>query len=123
VAQPGRAHRQDRGPPSRLPEAAGTAGIGLGSHDLGVATFAVGLYQAGLFPVLVFTGANSPTTAGRFPRGEAVHFSEHAIRLGVPETAIITEPDAANTGQNISYSRRALCRAGIHPESIWVRLV
>src|ERR1035438_1697274 len=90
-----------------------SAGIGLGSHDLGVATFAAGLYQAGLFPVLVFSGANSPTTAGRFPRGEAVHFSEHAIGLGVPKSAMIVEPDATNTGQNISYSRRALRQAGI----------
>jgi hypothetical protein len=48
-----------------------SAGIGLGSHDLGVATLAADLYHAGLFPVLVFTGANSPTTAARFPRGES----------------------------------------------------
>jgi hypothetical protein len=37
-----------------------SAGIGLGSHDLGVATFAADLYHAGLFPVLVFSGGNSP---------------------------------------------------------------
>jgi hypothetical protein len=55
-----------------------SAGIGLGSHDLGVATLAADLYLAGLFPVLVFTGANSPTTAALLPRGEAVHFAEHA---------------------------------------------
>jgi hypothetical protein len=48
-----------------------SAGIGLGSHDLGVATLAADLYLAGLFPVLVFTGANSPTTAALLPRGEA----------------------------------------------------
>jgi hypothetical protein len=34
--------------------------IGLGSHDLGVAT--AELYHSGLFPTLVFTGGNSPTT-------------------------------------------------------------
>jgi uncharacterized SAM-binding protein YcdF (DUF218 family) len=95
-----------------------SAGIGLGSHDLGVATFAARLYQASLFPVLVFSGANSATTAGRFPRGEAVHFSEHAIQLGVPRSAIIVEPEATNTGQNISYSRRALRQAGIQADSI-----
>ena len=50
------------------------AAIGLGSHDLGVATFAAELYHAGLFPVVVFSGGNSPTTAVRFPRGEAVHY-------------------------------------------------
>jgi uncharacterized SAM-binding protein YcdF (DUF218 family) len=95
-----------------------SAAIGLGSHDLGVATFTAGLYRTGLFPVIVFTGANSPTTASRFPRGEAVHFTEHAIQLGVPESAIITEPHATNTGQNIAYSRRALQQAGVHADSI-----
>ena len=95
-----------------------SAGIGLGSHDLGVATLAADLYHAGLFPVLVFTGANSPTTASRFPRGEAVHFAEHAARLGVPASAIILEPEALNTGQNIEFSRRALATAGIEATSV-----
>ena len=45
------------------------AAIGLGSRDLGVATFAARLYHAGMFPVVVFSGANSPGTAERFPRG------------------------------------------------------
>lgn len=94
------------------------AGIGLGSHDLGVATLAADLYHAGLFPVVVFTGANSPTTAARFPRGEAVHYAEQAMALGVPQSAIIIEPEAVNTGQNITCSRRALADAGITPGSV-----
>ena len=91
------------------------AGIGLGSHDLGVATLAADLYHAGMFPVLVLTGANSPTTRARFPRGEAVHYAEQAMALGVPRSAIIIEPEAANTGQNITCSRRVLAGAGITP--------
>lgn len=92
--------------------------IGLGSHDLGVATRAAELYRAGLFPTLVFTGANSPTTAAVFPRGEAVHFREHAISLGVPAEAILLEPRAANTGQNITLAREVLADAGIHPTTV-----
>jgi uncharacterized SAM-binding protein YcdF (DUF218 family) len=95
-----------------------SAAIGLGSHDLGVATLAASLYQAGLFPVLVFSGGNSPTTGDVFPRGEAVHYAEHAIALGVPERAVIIEPLAANTGQNIDYSRNALAEAGIPVTSV-----
>jgi uncharacterized SAM-binding protein YcdF (DUF218 family) len=95
-----------------------SAGIGLGSHDLGVATLAADLYHAGLFPVLVFTGANSPTTAARFPRGEAIHFAEHTTGLGVPASAVIIEPEAAHTGQNIEFSRIALAAAGIEVTSI-----
>ncbi|MFJ9085854.1 YdcF family protein [Streptomyces sp. NPDC102384] len=92
--------------------------IGLGSHDLGVATHAAELYRSGLFPTLVFTGGNSPTTAKVFPRGEAVHFREHAIELGVPAEAILLEPNAANTGQNITLAREVLAAAGIHPRTV-----
>jgi uncharacterized SAM-binding protein YcdF (DUF218 family) len=83
-------------------------GIGLGSHDLGVATFAAKLYHEGLLPMVVFTGATSRTTAARFPRGEAVHYREHAIQLGVPSDAIRIETRAANTGENLSLTRYLL---------------
>ncbi|MFI6525526.1 YdcF family protein [Streptomyces uncialis] len=92
--------------------------IGLGSHDLGVATHAAGLYRAGLFRTLVFTGGNSPTTRARFPRGEAVHYREHALGLGVPDEAILVEPNAANTGENITFSRDLLAAHGIAPASV-----
>ncbi|WP_405458564.1 YdcF family protein [Streptomyces sp. NBC_00101] len=92
--------------------------IGLGSHDLGVATHSAELYRAGLFPTLVFTGANSPTTARVFPRGEAVHYREHATTLGVPDEAILLEPQAGNTGQNITLSREVLTAAGITPTTV-----
>jgi uncharacterized SAM-binding protein YcdF (DUF218 family) len=84
--------------------------IGLGSHDLGVATCAAGLYQRGLAPLIVFTGAHVPTTADRFPRGEAVHYREHATALGVPADAILVEPAARNTGENLRFSRALLER-------------
>lgn len=92
--------------------------IGLGSHDLGVPAFCAELYRAGLFPALVFTGGPNPTTPERFPRGEAVHFREHAIELGVPAAAILLEPTARNTGQNITLSRDVLAAAGITPKTV-----
>ncbi|WP_431771768.1 YdcF family protein [Streptomyces cucumeris] len=92
--------------------------IGLGSHDLGVPAFCAQLYAAGLFPSLVFTGGLNPTAPERFPRGEAVHFREHAIELGVPESAILLEPRARNTGQNITFSREVLASAGITPRTV-----
>ncbi|GHH53796.1 YdcF family protein [Lentzea cavernae] len=92
--------------------------IGLGSHDLGVAAFAAELYRAGLFPLLVFTGGNSPTTAARFPHGEAVHYREHALRLGVPDSAVLVETLAGNTGQNVSLSRALLSAHGHEPDSV-----
>ncbi|KUN29221.1 hypothetical protein AQJ23_00020 [Streptomyces antibioticus] len=95
-----------------------SAAIGLGSHDLGVATAAADLYRAGLFPIVVFSGGNSATTRARFPRGEAVHYREHALALGVPDEAILVEPKAGNTGQNITFSRELLAQAGIEAESL-----
>jgi uncharacterized SAM-binding protein YcdF (DUF218 family) len=92
-------------------------GIGLGSHDLGVATCAADLFHRGVFPLVVFTGANAPTTVTRFPRGEAVHYREHAISLGVPDSAILVEPQARNTGDNITFTRELLANHGVHVSS------
>ncbi|MFE4589026.1 YdcF family protein [Streptomyces laurentii] len=92
--------------------------IGLGSHDLGVADAAVDLYKRGMAPLLVFTGATSPTTRERMPRGEAVHYQERATELGVPNSAVMVEPRARNTGENIRFSRDLLTDAGIEVSSV-----
>jgi uncharacterized SAM-binding protein YcdF (DUF218 family) len=82
--------------------------IGLGSHDLGVADTTADLYRRGMMPLIVFTGATSQTTRERMPRGEAEHYRERAMELGVPEPAILVEPNARNTGENIRFSRALL---------------
>ncbi|GLW68451.1 hypothetical protein Kpho02_07500 [Kitasatospora phosalacinea] len=82
--------------------------IGLGSHDLGVADTTAGLYRRGMAPLIVFTGATSRTTQHLMPRGEAVHYRERAVELGVPSSAILVEPNARNTGENILFSRTLL---------------
>lgn len=86
--------------------------VGLGSHDLGVATHAAELFHAGYAERIVFTGANAPTTVEHFPRGEAVHYREHALALGVPDSAILVEPRATNTGENITFTRQLLAERG-----------
>ncbi|MFE9483442.1 YdcF family protein [Streptomyces spororaveus] len=92
--------------------------IGLGSHDLGVAETAVELYERGMAPLLVFTGATSPTTRERMPRGEAVHYRERALELGVPSSAVLVEPRARNTGENITFSRELLHEVGVAVSSV-----
>jgi uncharacterized SAM-binding protein YcdF (DUF218 family) len=67
---------------------------------------------------MVFTGANAPTTKDRFPRGGAVHYREYAIRHGVPEAAILVEPLARNTGENIEYTRKMLLGHKVKVDSI-----
>ncbi|MFF6891301.1 YdcF family protein [Streptomyces microflavus] len=95
-----------------------SVGIGLGSHDLGVADETVNLYQRGKFPLIVFTGATSRTTRDRMPRGEAEHYRERALELGVPASAILVEPEARNTGENINFTRELLTGRGIDVPSV-----
>lgn len=92
-------------------------GIGLGSHDLGVAIIATDLYHRSYYPRIVFTGANAPTTIERFPRGEAVHYREYAIEHGVPGDAILTESAATNTQENFELTRGLLDSHGISVSS------
>ncbi|GAA2773657.1 YdcF family protein [Kitasatospora cinereorecta] len=92
--------------------------IGLGSHDLGVAAETAGLYLRGLVKKIVFTGGPNPSRPDAFPRGEAAHFAEHAASLGVPDTSMLREPNARNTGQNISFSREVLIAAGVEVASV-----
>ncbi|WP_333737265.1 YdcF family protein [Streptomyces sp. IBSBF 2806] len=92
--------------------------VGLGSHDLGVADTSAALYHRGMAPLIVFTGATSRTTQKLMPRGEAVHYSERAFELGVPESAVLVEPRARNTGQNIMYSKELLEATGLAVSSV-----
>ncbi|WP_405797733.1 YdcF family protein [Streptomyces sp. NBC_01506] len=92
--------------------------VGLGSHDLGVADTAVDFYRRGMAPLIVFTGATSRTTAERMPRGEAVHYRERALALGVPAAAVLVEPQARNTGENIRFSRALLTEADVKVSSV-----
>ncbi|MFJ8108805.1 YdcF family protein [Streptomyces sp. NPDC096132] len=82
--------------------------IGLGSHDLGVADATADLFHRGMAPVVLFTGATSRTTRERMPRGEAEHYRDRAVELGVPASVILVEPNARNTGENIRFSRTLL---------------
>jgi len=91
--------------------------VGLGSHDPGVPVYVAELFHRGLFPLIVFTGANAPTTVERFPRGEAVHYREIAMEHGVPDEAILVEPNALHTGQNLDYTRDLLAERGIDVRS------
>jgi uncharacterized SAM-binding protein YcdF (DUF218 family) len=93
-------------------------GVGLGSREPGVAVHTAELFHAGRFPLVVFTGANAPTTVERFPRGEAVHYREIALDLGVPDEVILVEPEARNTGDNIAFTRRLLTERGVAVRSV-----
>ncbi|MEU2495472.1 YdcF family protein [Streptomyces sp. NPDC007883] len=92
--------------------------VGLGSHDLGVADVTAELYHQGMAPLIVFTGSTSPTTRARMPRGEAVHYRERALQLGVPDSAVLLEPRATNTRENIEFTKAVLAEAGVEVSSV-----
>ncbi|MDT7797652.1 MAG: hypothetical protein QOI78_1085 [Actinomycetota bacterium] len=71
----------------RHPPRRSDVGIGLGSRDPGVAVHTAELFHAGLFPRIVFTGANAPTTVDASRAGEAVHYREIALEPGVDVAA------------------------------------
>jgi uncharacterized SAM-binding protein YcdF (DUF218 family) len=92
-------------------------GIGLGSHDPTVPEVAVDLFNRGMFPYIVFTGANAPTTIERYPRGEAVHYGEYAVEHGVPAELVLLETRARSTPENIALTRELLTERGRNPRS------
>lgn len=95
-------------------------GLGLGSHDLGVADAAVTLYRQGKVPRLLFSGANSPTTREIFPDGEAIAYRDRAVALGVNPRDILVESDATNTGENFEFAKRRVEHEGLEVHMLTV---
>ena len=79
----------------------------LGNQDLRTAEHAAHLYNEGVAPLIVFTGGRGHGTEG-WDEEEAVVMARVARERGVPEEAIIVEPRATNTGENIKFSQTLL---------------
>lgn len=93
------------------PLSAADAIICLGSDDLAVAGCGAGLWRDGLAPLLVMTGGIAhlgDLNATGWERPEAEMFARHAIGLGVPPDAVLTEPRSTNTAENLRFSRLLL---------------
>jgi uncharacterized SAM-binding protein YcdF (DUF218 family) len=60
------------------------------------------LWQAGMFKHLLVSGGRT----GTLERAEAEIIGEELVRLGVPESALILECAAMNTGENVCFGRR-----------------
>ena len=80
----------------------------LGSHDLRVGDRAAELFHENMAPRLCFTGGYGNWTRGHFERPEAEMIAERAIACGVPESALIKEPRASNTGETSNFPRSCL---------------
>ena len=92
--------------------------VGFGNFNTNIARRAAELYRQGLAPVILFTGGLGRNTEGLLPEPEAVRFARVAMECGVPETAILLEPESTNTAENILFTRRLLEQRGIPHERI-----
>ena len=83
----------------------------LGTNDIRVADHAADLFHQGLAPLVVITGGIAHqndllSTNGNRPEAEV--FADSMLASGVPPTALLLEPYATNTAQNIRFSRHLL---------------
>ena len=92
--------------------------VGFGNFNTNIARRAAELYLRGLAPVVLFTGGLGRNTEGLLPEPEAVRFARVAMECGVPEKAILLEPESTNTAENILFTRRLLEQRGIPHERI-----
>ena len=83
-----------------------------GSNDLRVAEHAAALFHRKLAPWILFSGGRGRMTQ-HWPETEAEALARVAREHGVPDQAILVEPRATNTGENIRYSRELLSGRGI----------
>lgn len=92
--------------------------VGFGNFNTDIARRAAELYRQGLAPVVLFTGGLGRNTEGLLPEPEAHRFARVAMACGVPEQAIVLEPDSTNTAENILFTRRLLEQRGIPHDRI-----
>lgn len=90
----------------------------LGSQDLRVPARAAELFHQGHASRILVTGSYGRMTRHLFPQPEALVFKQHLLAAGVPKSAIVTEPDASNTLENVQLGMRALELAGLSPRTL-----
>lgn len=94
----------------------------MGGHDPSVGVHAARLFARGLAPVVVVSGGDlhvPPSVTGERSATEADAIASYLFAALVPESAVILERKARNTGENFSFSsellkyRRIPCRSCI----------
>ncbi len=89
----------------------------LGSHDLRVAERGAEIFLQGWAPLLIFSGGLGNFTSGVWDKPEADKFAFIAMKMGVPENAILIENRSTNTGENILFTKELLKQKNLDPDS------
>jgi len=95
--------------------------VAFGTNDLRVARFAASLYHEGFGRTLVCTGGmahQDDLLATNWHKTEAEMYADEAVARGVPRDRILLEPRAANTAENVRFTRELLCRNGGRPRNV-----
>jgi uncharacterized SAM-binding protein YcdF (DUF218 family) len=87
--------------------------IVLGSRDVRVAEWGAELFLGGFAPLLLLSGGLVGYAKREWGVAEAEKFAEVAMQKGVPQDKILIENQSANTGENVTLSRRLLAVHGI----------
>ncbi|WP_028022289.1 YdcF family protein [Enterovibrio calviensis] len=85
----------------------------LGSNDVRVAEYAAALYRQGFAQYIMVSGGFGRFTQDQFEKTEAETFAEVLIDEGVPESALILETQATNTGENVTFSHKLMREKGL----------
>ena len=88
-----------------------------GSADMAVPDRAARLYHAGHAPRVLVSGSFGRLTRNVFDKPEAYVFKDRLVAAGVPAEAVIAEPAAASTLENVRFGMAALADRGFHPRS------
>ena len=88
--------------------------VGGSGTRVDMADRAAELFHQGIAPIIVFSGFSHP----KFDVNESELLADRAKELGVPESAIICEPRATNTGLNIKLAESALRERGIIAQKV-----
>ena len=88
-----------------------------GSQVLAVPSRAAKLYHDGHASEVLVTGQYGRMTRDVFPKPEALVFRDHLVAEGVPSSAVLTEPDASNTIENVRLGIELMRRHGRVPGS------
>ena len=89
-----------------------------GGGNLRVPVHATELFNQGQAPLVLISGNRPQEKKAIFSEPEAIVFAEELKRLGVPQTAILLETQATNTGENVRFGMDKLAERGIVPASL-----
>jgi len=95
--------------------------LALGTNDLRVADFAADLYFRGFGGIVVCSGGvahQNDMLATGWTRPEAEMYAEILVSKGVPPEHVLLEDRAANTAENLRFTRALLERSGIEARRI-----